>query len=396
MTDKHALLDGAGTDTRLAHLGSDPSGFHGFVNPPIVRASTVLFPDCETMATGNQKYTYGTHGTPTTDALCAALNELEGSAGTLILSSGLAAVTVPFLTFLSPGDHALVVDSVYWPTRRFCNTVLKRMGVTVEYYEPTIGAGIAALMRPNTRLVHLEAPGSNTMEMQDVGAISAVARQQGAVVTMDNTWATPLYFRPLDHGVDVSIHAATKYPAGHSDILMGTVSANAAHWAALEEMNTNMGLCGAAEDSYLVLRGLRTMGVRLEHHQKSALSIARWLESHDDVARVLHPALPSFPGNAIWKRDFKGSSGVFSFVLKAEKPEDFKPHAHAFLNALGLFGLGYSWGGYESLAVPVNLADRTVATAPTEGPVIRLQIGLENVEDLQKDLERGFAAVKAL
>ena len=398
MTRKTGLLDNAGVDTRLAHLGYDPSSGAGFVNPPIVRGSTVLFPDTDTMMSGRQKYTYGTHGTPTTDALCAALNELEGSAGTLLLPSGLAAITVPFLTFLSPGDHALIVDSVYSPCRRFCETVLKRMGVEIEYYHPSVGADITALIKPHTRLVHTEAPGSNTMEMQDIGAIAAAAHGQNPeiVVTIDNTWATPLYFRPLDHGVDISMHAATKYPSGHSDILMGTVSANAKHWKQLDEMNTNLGLCGSPEDSYLILRGLRTMGIRLEHHQKSALTIAQWLESREDVARVLHPALPSFPGHDLWKRDFKGASGVFSFVLKADSKDQFLPRGRAFLDALSLFGLGYSWGGYESLAVLVNLSDRRICTAPEEGPLIRLQIGLENVEDIQKDLEAGFAAVRAL
>jgi cystathionine beta-lyase len=300
-------------------------------------------------------------------------------------------VTVPFLAYLSAGDHALIVDSVYFPTRRFCNTMLKQYGVEVEYYDPAIGAGIEALIRPNTRLVHLEAPGSNTFEMQDVKLISSIAHRYDCVVTMDNTWATPLFFRPLDHGVDVSIHAATKYPAGHSDVLMGFVSANEKHWKKLWDANTNLGMCVTSDDAYQVLRGMRTMGIRLEHHQKSALEIAQWLETRDDVASVLHPALPSFPTHHIWKRDFKGSSGVFSFVLKAD-PEKFKDKAHAFLDALSIFGLGFSWGGYESLAVLVNLADRTVAAGPSGGPVIRLQIGLEDVADIKRDLEAGFAA----
>lgn len=396
MKDRKDLLAGAGTDTRLCHIGYDPSSYHGFVNPPVVHASTVLFPNVKTMETRGQKYTYGTRGTPTTDALCEAIDALEGSAGTILVPSGLAAITVPFLAFLSSGDHALIVDSVYSPCRHFCDTMLTRLGVEVEYYDPTVGAGIEALIKPNTRLVHTEAPASNTFEMQDIGAISAAAHKHGCVVTMDNTWATPLYFRPLDFGVDISIHAATKYPSGHSDILMGTVSANAKHWEQLQEANITLGICGTPDDSYQILRGLRTMNLRLEHHNRSALSVATWLEGHRDVARVLHPALPSFPGHEIWKRDFKGSSGIFSFVLAVDEPAQFKPKARAFLDALALFGLGWSWGGYESLAVMVNLDDRRICKAPSDGPIIRLQIGLENVEDIVADLERGFAAAAAV
>ncbi|WP_320201719.1 cystathionine beta-lyase [Agrobacterium sp. rho-13.3] len=395
MSNKDGIFSDAGINTQLTHLGNDPAGNHGFVNPPIMRGSTVLFPDAETLVTEKQKYTYGTHGTPTTDALCEVVNQLEGSAGTILLPSGLAAVTVPFLAYLSAGDHALIVDSVYFPSRRFCNTMLKQYGIEVEYYDPAIGAGIEALIRPNTRLIHLEAPGSNTFEMQDVRLISSIAHTYDCVVTMDNTWATPLYFKPLEHGVDVSIHAATKYPAGHSDVLMGFVSANEKHWKKLNDANRDLGLCVTSDDAYQVLRGLRTMGVRLEHHRKSALEIAQWLESRDDVAQVLHPALPSFPSHDIWKRDFKGSTGVFSFVLKAE-PNTFKQKSHAFLDALSIFGLGFSWGGYESLAVLVSLRDRVVAKGPTEGPIIRLQIGLEDVADLKRDLEAGFAAAAAV
>ena len=396
MTDKKSLLAGAGINTRLAHIGNVPSDYHGFVNPPVVHASTVLFPNAKAMETRAQKYTYGTRGTPTTDALCEAIDELEGSAGTILVPSGLAAVTIPFLAFLSAGDHALVVDSVYSPTRHFCDTMLKRLGVTVEYYDPAIGAGIESLIRPDTKLVHTESPGSNTFEIQDISAISAAAHRHGCVVTMDNTWATPLYFKPLDHGVDISIHAATKYPSGHSDILLGTVSANAAHWKQLQEANITLGVCGSPDDSYQILRGLRTMGVRLAHHQESTLNIARWLEQREDVARVLHPALPSFPGHDLFRRDFTGSSGIFSFVLKADGPEQFKPKAHAFLDALSFFGLGWSWGGYESLAVHVGLSDRKISKAPSEGPVIRLQIGLENVADLRTDIETGLAAAAAV
>lgn len=396
MSRKNALPPGAGPNTRLAHGGNDPHDYYGFVNPPVVRASTVLFESAETVARDEQKYTYGTHGTPTTDALCHAINELEGAEGTILVSSGLAAITVPFLAFLSSGDHALVVDSVYGPCRRFCNTMLRRMGVEVEYYDPLVGEGIEDLIRPNTRLVHLEAPGSNTFEIQDVRVISDIAHRHGCVVTMDNTWATPLYFRPLDHGVDISMHAATKYPSGHADVLMGLVSANRQHWKQLHDANLQMGLCVSSDDAYQILRGLRTMGIRLAHHEKSALAIARWLEARDDVARVLHPALESFPGHALWKRDFSGASGVFSFVLSEPQASLSRVRSHAFLDALKLFGLGYSWGGYESLAVPVNLSDRTIAKAPPEGPVIRLQIGVEDVADLIADLENGFQAAAAV
>jgi cysteine-S-conjugate beta-lyase len=388
MADKPKSGQPLGINTRLAHNGYDPMSYHGFVNPPVVRASTVLFPDAASMVPGGQKYTYGTHGTTTTDALCAAIDMLEGSAATILLPSGLAAVTVPLLAFLSAGDHALIVDSVYFPTRRFANGMLKQFGVSVDYYDPAIGAGIEALIKPNTKVVFTESPGSNTFEMQDIPAIAKAAHAHGAIVMMDNTWATPLFFKPLDHGVDISIHAATKYPSGHSDVLMGTVSANERCAARLKDANMQLGLCVSGDDAYQILRGLRTMGVRLERHQESALKLAEWLESDPRVAHVLHPALPSFPGHELWKRDFCGSSGIFSIVLKGGGAEQ----AHAFLNALQIFGLGYSWGGYESLAVNVWLGDRTIAKGPQEGPVLRLQIGLEDVVDLKTDIERGLAA----
>lgn len=377
-----------GANTRLAHGGYDPRDYHGFVNPPVVHASTVLYPDARTMSGRTQRYTYGTRGTPTTDALCAAVNELEGAAGTILVPSGLSAVTVPLLAFLEAGDHALITDAVYHPTRHFANTMLRRLGVDVEYYDPEIGAGIGALLRPNTRVVFTESPASNTFEMQDIPTIAKLAKAAGAIVMMDNTWATPLFFKPLDHGVDVSIHAATKYPAGHSDVLLGTVSANALCWPRLEETFHTLGCCAGPDDVYQVLRGLRTMGVRLDRHQQSALALATWLHEQPEVARVLHPALPHHPGHALWKRDFSGSSGIFSIVLAGGGMRQ----AHAFLDALRVFGLGYSWGGYESLAVQANLADRTAARAPSDGPVLRLQIGLEDVADLQADLAHGLAA----
>ncbi|AZO08550.1 MULTISPECIES: cystathionine beta-lyase [unclassified Mesorhizobium] len=380
-----------GINTRLAHSGNNPRDYFGFVNPPVVHASTVLFADAASMAARNQKYTYGTRATPTMDALTLAIDALEGSAGTIAVPSGLAAVTIPLLTFLAAGDHLLLVDSVYHPTRHFADTMLKRLGVEVEYYDPRVGAGIAALIKPNTKVVFTESPGSNTYEVQDIPAIAKAARAAGAIVMMDNTWATPLYFKPLDHGVDISIHAATKYPAGHSDVLLGTVSANEAHWKRLYEGFCTLGCCSGPDDIYQVLRGLRTMGIRLAHHEQSALEIARWLEEQPGVAQVLHPALASHPDHALWKRDFCGSSGIFSIVLKGGGQKQ----QHAFLDALQIFGLGYSWGGYESLAVAVFLGDRTIAKGSYEGPLIRLQIGLEDVKDLKADIARGLAAAAA-
>lgn len=384
------IPEDAGINTRLAHGGNDPHDYFGFVNPPVVHASTVLFPNAAALASRQQKYTYGTRGTPTTDALAKAIDELEGSAGTIIVPSGLMAVAVPLLGFLSAGDHLLMVDSIYYPTRNFANAMLKRFGVEVEYYDPHIGAGIASLMKPNTKVVFTESPGSNTFEVQDIPAIVEAAHAGGAIVMLDNTWATPLYFRALDFGVDITIHAATKYPAGHSDILLGTVSANEACWEKLFDTFNTLGSCAGPDDVYQVLRGLRTMGVRLERHQQSTLEITRWLEKQDGVAQVLYPALESHPDHALWKRDFSGASGLFSVVLAGDGPKT----SHAFLDALGIFGLGHSWGGYESLAALVSLSDRTIAKGPYAGPLVRLQIGLEDVEDLKGDLARGLAAAR--
>ncbi|MAW86294.1 MAG: cystathionine beta-lyase [Phyllobacteriaceae bacterium] len=380
-----------GINTRLAHSGHDPRAFHGFVQPPVVHASTVLFPDAGTMASRNQRYTYGTRGTPTSDALAEAVDALEGSAGTVCVPSGLAAVTVPLLAFLSAGDHLLIVDSVYNPTRRFADTMLARLGVEVEYYSPELGADIAALMKPNTKVVWTESPGSNTFEMQDIPAICAVAHAHGAIVMMDNTWATPLFFKSLDHGVDISVHAATKYPGGHSDVLLGTVSANEACWERLHEGFLTLGACAGPDDVYLVQRGLKTMGIRLQRHGESAMALAEWLEGQRGVKQVLHPALPSFPGHDLWKRDFCGASGLFSIVLDGGGTQK----AHAFLDALEIFGLGYSWGGHESLAVHVYLGDRTVSRSDYGGPLIRLQIGLEDVADLKADLSAALEAANA-
>ena len=380
-----------GLNTRLAHCGNDPRDYFGFVNPPVVHASTVLFPDAATLRSRDQPYTYGTHGTPTTDALAKALDELEGSAGTVLVPSGLAAVTLPLLAFLSAGDHVLITDSVYHPTRRFADTMLKRLGVEVTYYDPLIGADIGHLFQPNTRVVFTESPGSNTFEVQDIPAICRIAKESDVVVMIDNTWATPLYFRPMEWGVDVVIHAATKYPAGHSDLLLGSISANERCFAKIEEAHSVLGICAAPDDAYQVLRGLRTMGVRLAHHEKSALELAQWLQAQEGVAEVLHPALPSHPTHDLWRRDFTGASGVFSIVLDGAS----QVQVDAFLDSLEIFGMGYSWGGFESLAVPVFLGDRVIAKGSEKGPVIRLQIGLEDVSDLKADLQQALSALKS-
>jgi cystathionine beta-lyase len=380
--------------TKLVTAGRDPQSYHGFVNPPVYHASTVLYPNAEDFLAHRARYQYGRRGTPTTEALELALQELEGPqcAGVSLVPSGLAAISAALLSVVQVGDHLLVTDSAYGPTRNFCGQILSRLGVTTTYYDPGIGGAIVDLIQPNTRAIYLEAPGSLSFEMQDVGAIAKAAHAKGAVVMMDNTWATPLYFRPLDHGVDLVIQAGTKYIGGHSDVMLGTISANAATVAALKNTVRLTGLCEGPDDVYLGLRGLRTLGVRLERHYQSGLAVARWLEQRPEVFRVLHPALESHPGHAIWKRDFTGASGLFSMVLK---PVPKKAH-HAFVDTLELFGIGASWGGYESLAIPFDCTPyRTATRWEPGGPTVRFHIGLEAVEDLIADLERGFAALKA-
>lgn len=377
--------------TRLAHTGRHSLENHGFVNPPVIHASTVLFPDTATMLSGKQKYAYGRRGTPTTEALEEAIAELEGAAGACLATSGLNAISLALLSCLSAGDHLLVVDSAYGPTRHFCDTVLSRMNIEVEYYDPALRGEIAGLFRANTKAILTEAPGSLTFEMQDIPQIAEIAHERGALVLMDNTWATPLYFRAIEHGVDLSIQAGTKYIVGHSDVMIGTVAASERAFKALKATHGAMGLHVGPDDVYLALRGLRTMGVRLRQHMESGLAIARWLETHPMVARVRHPALESDPGHAIWKRDFTGACGLFAFDFKDGVTVE---QSHAFIDALQLFGIGYSWGGYESLAIPVRLAGIRTATAlPDGGPGVRLHIGLENADDLRRDLERGFAAI---
>ncbi len=378
--------------TRLVHAGRDPFEQHGFLNTPIYRGSTVLFPTADDLRHGRARFTYGTKGTPTTAALEQAWTDLSGAAGTVLAPSGLAAVTLALMSCLKAGDHLLVPDSVYRPTRVFCDGVLRRFGVETTYYDPLIGAGIEALMRPNTTAVLTEAPGSQTFEMQDIPAIAEVAHARDAVVVMDNTWATPLFFPPHERGVDLAIEAGTKYASGASDLLLGMVSANERCFKALRATFDAFAMTPGAEDVFLALRGLRTMAVRLREHERQALDMARWLEARPEVARVLHPALESDPGHAIWKRDFKGSTGLFSVILKPCS----NAAVDALLDGLELFGMGYSWGGYESLVIPFDSTTyRTATQWQPGGPALRFHIGLEDLDDLKADLDAGFERLRA-
>ncbi len=369
------------------------------VNPPVWRASTHLYDTVADLEAGwNQNadgnFFYGRRGGPTQWSLAEALTELEpGAHGTLLYPSGVAAISCALLAVLKPGDVLLMSDNAYDPSRHFAEGFLKHWGVETRYYDPLMGAEIAALFCDRTRAILMESPGSLTFEVSDVPAICAVAKahkgKREIVTLLDNTWATPLFFTALDKGVDITILAATKYVVGHSDVMAGSVTTTKRHWKALQLTAQMLGQVLSPDDAYLAARGLRTMAVRLKAHEASALNLANWLETRAEVTTVLHPALPSCPGHKIWKRDFTGSSGLFSFVLKGDWEA-----ARTFVDALDLFGIGYSWGGFESLAVPKRPEEYRSTTAwNCDGTVIRLQIGLEAVEDLKADLARGFAAV---
>jgi cystathionine beta-lyase len=381
-------------ETALVTAGRDTKAQRGFVNPPVVHGSTVLYPTAEDLHAHRAEFQYGRHGTPTTKALQEAMMALEGPqcAGVGLVPSGLSAISTTLLSVLKAGDHLLVSDNIYRPSRNFCNGLLARYGVETTYFDPLIGAGVAQFFKSNTAAVLVEAPGSQTFEMADIRSIADVAHGRGALVIDDNTWATPLYRRSLEQGVDISMQAATKYIGGHSDIMFGTISANEKTWPMVVETIRELGVCAGPDDVFLALRGLRTLSVRLAQHQRSGLEMARWLAARPEVLRVLHPALESDPGHAIWRRDFSGASGLFSVVLKpaSQKAVD------ALLDTVKLFGMGYSWGGFESLVIPFDCDGYRTATkwAPG-GPALRLHIGLENVEDLKADLERGFAAFNA-
>lgn len=384
-------------ETRLAQAGRKREWTSGIVNPPVYHASTCVFETLEdfdrAIANPNAGLYYGRRGTPTQWSLEAAMVETEpGAAGCKLTPSGVSAIAAALLSVLKTGDHLLMVDTAYEPTRGMCQGLLKDLGIETTYYEPLIGHHIKTLFQSNTKAVFCESPGSLTFEVQDIPAIAQAAHDHGAAVLLDNTWATGLLFNPFEHGVDISVQALTKYVVGHSDAMLGCVLGSDAYWPDLQKTVFRLGLCAAPDDAFLGSRGLRTLALRLKQHEQSALQIAHYLQSHGAVAKVLHPALESCPGHTVWKRDFKGSSGLFTFALKRGE----RRHLPALVDSLHHFNMGFSWGGYESLILPLRLAGIRTATRPTfPGPLLRLQIGLEAPEDLIADLERGLHRYEA-
>lgn len=381
-------------ETKIVVAGRSPETNFGIVNVPVYHASTVLYSSLAELqqahrerAEGKQVVTYGRVGTPTTWSLENAVAELEGGYRTQVFPSGLAACAHAIQTFVQTGDHILVTDSVYNPTRQYCDNMLKKFGVETTYYDPQIGSGISELIRPKTKVVFTESPGSQTFEMQDIPAIADAAHKAGAVVIMDNTWASPLFYKPFEHGVDVSIQAGTKYIVGHSDVMIGVVTTTKEHWPALQTCANTMGQTAGPDDVYLAQRGLRTLSVRLKQHMENGIKVAEWLKGRPEVHSVLHPALPDHPGHDLWKRDFLGASGLFSFRLNACRKEAMAE----FMDHLELFGMGYSWGGYESLIIYADPSSyRTATSWDNTNPLIRLHIGLEDTDDLIADLSAGF------
>ena len=385
------------TDTKVTTLGRDPEANFGVVNPPVYHASTILFPTLDALeAVQKTKHKnqmrYGRYGTPTTFALQDAIAELEGGYATFAVGSGAAAIVATLMAFTKAGDHVLCVDTAYAPTRRYLDVVLKRYGVETTYFDPAIGAGIAALIKSNTTLCMMESPGSLTFEVLDAPAIVAACKAKDVATALDNTWATPLYYRPLDLGIDVSVMAGTKYVGGHSDIMMGLITVrNEDVYKTVRAAVDELGASTGPDDQYLALRGLRTLGVRMPRHFETGVTLAKWLQQQPEVSRVLHPALPDHPNHALWKRDFKGASGLFSFVLKPVPREALA----AMVDDLELYGMGFSWGGFESLMVPSDVRSIRTANPWTDpGRLVRVHAGLEAPEDLIADLDRGFQRLR--
>ncbi|MCW8345064.1 cystathionine beta-lyase [Vibrio sp. ZSDZ65] len=381
--------------TKFVTAGRDKKWTNGVVNPPVQRASTVVFntvaeKNHATINRAKQTLFYGRRGTNTHFAFQDAMTEIEGGAGCALYPCGTAAISNAILAFVETGDHILMVDTCYEPTRDFCNTIMKKMGIETTYYDPTIGAGIRDLIQPNTKILFLESPGSVTMEVQDVPTMAAIAKEQDVIVMLDNTWGAGVNFSPFDFGVDISIQAATKYIVGHSDVMLGTAVASEKYWDQLREQSYLMGQCVSPDDAYLGLRGIRTLDVRLRQHAENSLTVAKWLEERPEVDHVRHPALETCPGSEFYHRDFTGGNGLFSFVLKTSYPRA----TTAFLDGMSHFSMGYSWGGFESLVLanePKSFNSlRTVAHPNFTGTLIRLHIGLEDVNDLLVDLDAAF------
>jgi cystathionine beta-lyase len=386
-------------ETVIVHSGRHPEEHHGAVNPPVFHASTILAGSAQEYLARRRAWLeevpgtyYGRYGTPTVESLQEAIAELEGGHRCVVYPSGLAACTGALLAFLGAGDHALISDSAYGPTRSFARGTLRRYGVATTFFDPLVGRGIETLIQPNTKVIYLESPGSLTFEVQDVPAIAAAAHGRGITVIADNTWATPLYFKPFAHGVDVSVHAATKYIVGHSDAMLGVVTCTKDAWPRLRTATYELGQTAGPDVVYLAQRGLRTLAVRLKQHWATGVALAGWIAKQPEVQRVLYPALPGDPGHALWKRDFSGASGLFGVVLK---PGIAEKAAFALIDGMELYGIGASWGGYESLIVPFHPVEGRVATQwPAHGPCFRIHAGLENVDDLLADLEAGFGRLR--
>ncbi|PPR17655.1 MAG: Cystathionine beta-lyase MetC [Alphaproteobacteria bacterium MarineAlpha9_Bin7] len=381
-------------DTLIVTAGRDPEANHGAVNPPVYHVSTILFPSvaaleaAQSNRTDNDSTYYGRFGTPTTFAFQNAVAEIDGGHRAIAVASGKCAILVALTAFLKSGDHLLMVDTAYGPTRALCDGFLTKFGVTTTYYDPLIGPQISNLIRSETRVIFTESPGSQTFEIQDIDAIAEAAHSRGCVVLLDNTWATPLFFRPFDHGVDVAIQAATKYIVGHSDAMLGVITTTESTFGRVQRAALDFGAAPGPDDVYLGQRGLRTLSVRLNRHMKTGLAVAEWLKTQTQIARVLHPGLPDGPGHSLWLRDFRGASGLFGLVLQPTS----KNALAAMLDGMELFKMGYSWGGYESLIIPTDpRKHRTATTWDPPGPTLRIHTGLEDPDDLINDLERGLA-----